>query len=108
MSRGPEFHLSCVQDAAGSRYAVTLAGDIDIGTVPAIRDFVLALDGDVNIDCHGVSFIDSAGLGLFVMLSQAFRGRGRTVALRRLSGNCYKLFELTGLLGLVDVSTSEV
>jgi anti-sigma B factor antagonist len=104
---GPEFSLSCEQDAAGSQYVVTIAGDVDIASVPAIREFILALDGDVEVSCERVTFIDSAGLALFVMLSQAFRVRGQNVALRRLSGNCYKLFELTGLLDLVDVAAAD-
>jgi anti-sigma B factor antagonist len=81
---------------------VTLNGDIDSTTVPALRQFIAKLEGDVEISCEGVDFIDSAGLGAFVFLDQLFKSRDRHLALRRLSDDCSKLFEITGLAQLLD------
>jgi anti-sigma B factor antagonist len=103
----PEFQMACEQDPLESRYVVTLAGEIDIATIPALREFVAALDGDVVVNCEGVTFIDSAGLGFFLSLHRDRQARGHHVALRRLSGNCYQLFELTGLTGYLDVEAAE-
>ena len=95
----PEFQIACEQDSENTRYNVTLSGEIDFAAVPAVRDFILALDGDVEVNCEGVSFIDSSGLGLFVRLANQFDTTGHHIALRNLSGNCYRLFEMTGLVG---------
>jgi anti-sigma B factor antagonist len=104
----PEFQMTCEQNPEESRYVVTLRGDIDVAAVPALRDVILALDADVDVDCEGVTFIDSSGLGLFAQLTRKLQTRDRHVALYKLSGSCYRLFELTGLAGYVDVTRAEM
>ena len=103
----PEFQMTCEQDPENSHYIVTDTGDIDVATVPALREFIVALDGNVEVNCEGVSFIDSMGLGMFTDLARGFKTAGRQIALRNLSGNCYRLFELTGLTNFIDVRRAE-
>jgi anti-anti-sigma factor len=98
----PEFTMSCEQDVESSRYVVTVMGDIEYATVPALRDFLLALDGDVDVNCEAVTFLDSAGIGLFAHLQRHLTNQGRRLRLRRLRGNCYKLLEIAGLVGYLD------
>jgi len=100
----PEFSMSCEQDPRTSRYIVTVTGEIDVATVPVLRDFLLALDGDVEVNCERVSFVDSAGLGLFVGAHRHLTETGRHLRLRRPSASCYKLFEITGLTGFLDLA----
>jgi anti-anti-sigma regulatory factor len=57
--------LSCDFDAQHSRHVVVGTGEI-MATVRPIRERVSSLDGDVAIDCQGVTFLDSAGVGLFI------------------------------------------
>jgi anti-sigma B factor antagonist len=103
----PEFHMSCEQDPKNSHFIVTLRGEIDAASVPALREFILALDGDVEVDCKDVTFIDSSGIGLFAAIHRHFEDNGRHVALRKLTGTCYRLFEITGLAGYLDVTQAE-
>lgn len=104
---GPEFRISCEQDVESSRYVVTIVGDIDMATVPAVREFILALAGEVDVNCEAVSFIDSAGIGMFLGLHHRFNASGRRIALKKLTGNCYRLFEITGLTDFLDVQRAD-
>ncbi len=99
---GPEWSLTHELRGIGD-HLVTITGELDISTAPALRDFVTALDGDVEIDCAGLSFIDSTGLGELLRFFNRQQDRNRTMRLRRVSSSCYKLFEITGLLDLFDI-----
>ena len=100
----PEFSMSCEQDPRTSRYIVTVTGEIDVATVPVLRDFLLALDGDVEVNCERVSFVDSAGLGLFVGVHKRLTETGRHLRLRHLSEHCYNVFQTTGLTERLDLA----
>jgi hypothetical protein len=52
---------SCVTVFPGSPDRVVIHGDIDIRTAPEIDDAFSALTGDVQVNCVGVGFIDTAG-----------------------------------------------
>jgi anti-sigma B factor antagonist len=99
----PEFSLSCEHDPADSRYVVTVTGEIDVSTIPALREFLLALDGDIEVNCADVSFIDSEGIGVFVAAHRPSQERGHRLALRSVSGSCYRVFQLTGLTEYLDI-----
>src|SRR5262249_12613835 len=100
---GLEFRVSGQADGAGADYVVTLQGSVDYTSVPEIRDFVLALDGDVEFDCAGMTFIDSAGVGMFAALTDMFRVRRSKISLRRLSEDCYRVFDAAGLTTSLDL-----
>ena len=74
-------------------------GEIDRATASAF-DVVLrdAIDdsGDavVNVDCSGVTFMDSAGYRVLVGATAYAVRRGRTLAIRNLSSSCAMLIRL--------------
>ena len=70
-----------------------MTGEIDITTVPALRRLPSTLDGDVEINCEDVTFVDSSGVGLFIGVHKALSGRGHRLTLRRLNATCYRVFE---------------
>src|SRR5437588_12271650 len=96
--------MSCEQDPQASRYVVTVTGEIDVATVPTLRDLLLGLDGDVDVNCERVSFVDSAGLGLFVGVHRRLTEAGLHLRLRHLSEHCYNVFQTTGLTELLDLA----
>jgi anti-anti-sigma factor len=75
--------------------------------VPALRELLTALNGDVEVDCGGVRFVDSAGLGAFVAYHRALHGRGGTLRLVNVSDPCYRAFEIAGLTDLLGVQRPE-
>jgi anti-sigma B factor antagonist len=98
-----EFSVTVETSEDGCSHVVRVCGEIDYATVPALRDFLTALGGNVAVDCEGVSFMDSTGLGMFVAYQRALAVRGGTVRLTNVGPGCYRLLELTGLLDVLGV-----
>jgi anti-sigma B factor antagonist len=103
---GLQFRVSGQASGAGADYVVILQGDLDYTSVPEIRDFVLGLDGDVEFDCAGVTFIDSAGVGMFAALADTFRVRRSKILLRGISEDCYRVFDTAGLTQMLDLGSA--
>jgi anti-anti-sigma factor len=45
---------------------VRLVGELDLAGVAEVRAHLARLDGDIEVDCSGLTFIDCSGLGMFV------------------------------------------
>lgn len=65
-----------VEVEASSPAVVRLHGELDLAGVPRLLSALACLDGDVELDCSGVDFIDAAGLGAFVRAHQQCAARG--------------------------------
>jgi anti-anti-sigma factor len=61
---------------ATSPAVVRLHGELDLAGAPRLLSALAHLDGDVDLDCSGVDFIDAAGLGAFVTAHQQCAARG--------------------------------
>jgi anti-anti-sigma factor len=76
---------------------VTLVGELDISTAPLLRACFAHIDGDAEVDCSGLDFVDARGLGVFV--SARARGdepHGRFVLVE--PARCLsRLLRITGL-----------
>jgi len=100
---GPELSVTCETSDDGLAHVVVLSGELDLMTVPAVRAAVSGLEGDVTIDLRDVSFIDSTGLGLLLMLNARQRQHERTLSLRGVSRKQYATFALTGIADMFDI-----
>lgn len=63
---------------------VTLTGEIDVATVPRLREHLAgacACEAGIIVDLTRVDFLDSAGLGVLVGALRRARARGRTLRL---------------------------
>jgi len=74
-----------------------LFGELDAFEVRRVRACLAGVDGDVELDCSGLSFIDAACLGLFVELNAECRARSAKLLIIDPSPCVVKLLELTGL-----------
>ena len=72
-------------------------GELDVSEVPRVRACLMCVDGDVELDCSGLSFIDAAGLGLLVELDAECRARHAKLLVINPSRCVIRLLELTGL-----------
>ena len=45
---------------------VTLLGELDVSTVPLLRQCFAHIEGDIDVDCSGLDYVDVQGLGIFV------------------------------------------
>jgi anti-anti-sigma factor len=84
---------------------VTLAGEIDLDTVPilaAVLDNVTP-DRHVVVDCAAVQFIDSTGLQLIISQLQRMTQAGGSLRLRHTSFPVRNVVEITGLIQLFEI-----
>ncbi len=86
---------------------VSLTGEVDISATDFLRDDVDNALGDnagVNLifDLSGVSFIDSAGLGVILGRYKKVSAAGGKVYLAGAGPQVKKILELSGLLNLMD------
>ncbi len=98
-----EWSMTCESDDANAHHVVSLTGELDVANVPALRSFLLSLQGDVDVDCRGLAFIDSAGIGVFAAYHKAQRDAGRRLRLRNVTHGCYRILQMAGLTDVLEV-----
>jgi anti-sigma B factor antagonist len=81
---------------------LVLSGEFDLTAADRVCDaadsLLAAADGKrLTVDLAAVSFIDAAGLGALVMMSNAAADAGTTLRVRGAPARIAKLLELTGL-----------
>jgi anti-anti-sigma factor len=79
------------------RAVVLLTGDLDLAGVPRLHSALAGLDGDVELDCSGLEFIDAAGLGAFLKAHEACAARGCKLVLVNPSAAVDRLLRLVEL-----------
>src|SRR4051812_39218606 len=93
--------LMIIED--GPPGALSLVGELDMAEVPDLRARLARLDGDIEVNCSGVSFIDSTGLYLFVEMHRGCDARGVKFSIVDPSQSVSRMFEITGLDALLHV-----
>jgi anti-anti-sigma factor len=76
---------------------LALVGELDLASVPAVEARLEGCDGDVALDCSGLTFVDSSGLHLFARTLAACEARGAKFTLLEPSGSLLRLLSITGL-----------
>jgi anti-anti-sigma factor len=60
----------------GGVTVLKLCGDFDIAMAPNVRRRLAELNGDVELDCAGLTFMGAAGITLFSEIHRLCRARG--------------------------------
>jgi anti-sigma B factor antagonist len=85
----------------GGACVVTLVGEVDVYTAPALRTrLVEAVESDCSslvVDMTHVDFIDSSGLGVLVGILKRVSEQGSTMAIVSDREVVLKVFRITGL-----------
>ena len=85
---------------------VYLAGRLDIATAPDLESKVIPeLDGvsNVTLDMKDLTYISSAGLRIFKMMTRKFDSSNNIKAIN-VSDDVYVILEVTGFTRLITVS----
>jgi anti-sigma B factor antagonist len=84
-----------------------LRGEVDLATVPDLQTklevLVNATDDDLVLDCTGLEFIDSTGIGMVVYAHQALGVLGRRLMIENLSARAQRPFDVLGLTGRLGI-----
>lgn len=80
---------------------ISLSGEIDIYTAQMLKEKLYGIVDqnklDLRIECQGLNYIDSTGLGIFVGALKKTKINGKSIYLENLKDNIRKLFLITGL-----------
>ena len=97
--------LDLVVAIADDHAHVAVRGDLDIDTAPrliaTLHDIAIAPVQHVDLDCQGVTFIDSAGVRALIVARTDATRRGVAVVLVEPSHAVSRVIEMTGLVGLL-------
>jgi anti-anti-sigma factor len=80
-----------------------LSGELDVAVVPEVRAQLVHADGDIELDCGGLTFIDASGVNLFVELDHACQRRGATLTLIDPPPCVTRLLDLCELAAILHV-----
>lgn len=97
---------------AGRRTTVSVAGELDLATVPLLRSAITAaLDSgtpELCIDLWETDFMDSAGLHLLVDAEREVRGLCRRLTIVCRPGPVRRIFDIAGLAELLPLREDPV
>jgi len=93
--------LAIQQVSDGQGVTLVVAGELDISTVPYLKDKLSGIDhyaaGRVLLDLSELTFIDSTGLACLIAADRDARADGHSLHLRGVQGQVQMLFGLTGV-----------
>jgi anti-sigma B factor antagonist len=101
-----EFTVKC--HARDGRTLLAARGELDLAASPVLQAQLDSVtdDSGVVVDLRGVSFMDSAGLGVLVRTDLRSRREGRRFSLLIRDGQVKRLLRLSGLLDELTVVES--
>ena len=98
----------------GGTHAVSvvyLKGYLDAHTAPefekALQDLVGKEKVRIVVNCAGLSYISSAGLGVFMGFIEDVRSRGGDIKLAELTDKVFRVFDLLGFPVLFEIFERE-
>ncbi len=83
---------------SGDVGTVTMRGRFTFSDNKVMRDIFEKIEGNVRnciFDVGGLEFIDSAGLGMFILANDTISEKGGRLSLRRPSGQVRKMLDIT-------------
>ena len=91
-------------------HVVTVAGELDVATAPALRDQLVQIDADgatdTVVDLLDVSLVDSVALGLLVEASKRAKARGGMLRIVCDDRRIARIIEITGLYRVLRIHTT--
>ena len=91
-------------DAAADSTRIIVRGELDASSSSALRDLIVRLvsEGRTNLvlDCDGLAFVDSTGLGVFVGARARALAANGSVSLDNVRPALARLLTVTGMAGL--------
>jgi anti-anti-sigma factor len=79
-----------------------MVGELDLDAAPTLCAAFAGYDGDIELECSEVTFIDVAGICALVALDEACRRRGAKLSIVNPSRPLRRLVELGEFAGALD------
>ena len=91
----------------GADGAVVMSGRLDASQCPAALAFLEKVDGTVTLDCRGLDYISSAGLGVFLKTQKRLAGAGGKLRLVGVSRHLQDIFLYSGFDQIFEIEPAQ-
>lgn len=104
--------MQLTTEKLGETLLVKISGELDLSTSPLFRELIeTELEKDTNLrylvlDMNDTSFIDSSGLGVILGRFKKITQKGGKLSFIRVPSHLSKLFELSGLMRIMEIHPS--
>jgi anti-anti-sigma factor len=102
VSGGPGTELT-ITVVPGTPHVVKLLGELDLATAAQLRGELRPLDGDVELDFAGLTFLDSSGMNALVDVHRDREARGHHLVIRGASEIVLRALTITRLTEILDL-----
>jgi len=85
---------------------VKLVGDLDVYSEEDFKEFIeekIDINKDLVFDLKDLDYLDSTGLGMFMLIYNKQKENGKSVKIINAKENIKKLFKITDLSDLFDM-----
>jgi anti-sigma B factor antagonist len=93
--------LSITEEQLADAVKIFICGEVDIYTSQKLKEKLYNIvdtnKKDLMVDCRGLNYIDSTGLGIFVGALKKAKQHGKNIHILNPKENIKKLFTITGL-----------
>jgi len=85
---------------------VVVAGRLDAAQCPAAQAFLDKVDGAVNLDCHKLEYISSAGLGVLLKTQKRLMAQGGKLRLSGVNPHLRDIFAYSGFDQIFEIEAA--
>lgn len=86
---------------------VRISGRLDAAQSPTAQDFLDKIDGPATLDCAGLQYISSAGLGVLLKTQKRLGASGGKLRLTNLSPHLRDVFQYSGFDRIFEIDPPE-
>jgi anti-sigma B factor antagonist len=87
----------------GADGAVVMSGRLDAAQCPAALAFLEKVNGTVTLDCRGLEYISSAGLGVLLKTQKRLTGAGGKLRLTGVNRHLQDIFLYSGFDQIFEI-----
>lgn len=87
----------------GADGAVVIVGRLDAAQCPAAQSFLDRVQGIVTVDCSGLEYISSAGLGVLLKTQKRLLGSGGKLRLTGVNRHLQDIFQYSGFDQIFEI-----
>lgn len=86
--------------------AVVIAGRLDASQCPTAQAFLDKVEGTVTMDCSGLEYISSAGLGVLLKTQKRLMAAGGKLRLSGVSRHLHDIFLYSGFDQIFEIEAA--
>ncbi|MHA6259819.1 STAS domain-containing protein [Sporosarcina sp. CAU 1771] len=105
-----ELQVQLVEESS-SVQRFKIVGEIDVFTAPILKERLATAHKEMGmqaeLDISEVAYMDSTGLGVFVGFYKAIKANGGHMKIIGVNTRLKRLFEITGLIEVMDIEFEE-